>query len=48
MGHTQSERLPKSKTASSDFLVMIDFRSKSCMYWVLEMSLTRNFAADLS
>ena len=28
-------------------LVTIDFRSKSCMYCVLEMGLMRNFAADL-
>ena len=29
-------------------LVTIDLRSKSCMCCVLETSLTRNFAADLS
>ena len=44
MSHIQPERLPKSKMASST----IDLRSKSCMFCVLETSLTRNFAADIS
>ena len=44
MGHIQHERLPKSKMASSDN----DLHSKSCMCCILEMGLTRNFAADLS
>ena len=45
MGNIQHERLPKSKMASSDN--DIDLRSKSCMCCILEMGLTRNFAADL-
>ena len=40
MGHKQRERLAKSEMASSD--------DRSCMCCVLETSLTRNFAADLS
>ena len=45
MGHIQPE---SDLNPRWRLMTTIDLRSKSCMCYILETGLTRNFAADLS